>query len=122
MKCRRYPLVRRAHCALLATGNSEGRLLGRGKLGAVTTDLLERIIVDPAICFGKPTIRRHRLWVSLILGHLAEGWTVDAALAEFPQLEVDDVRACIAYGARLADVPFADLDAVMFMVDPYFQR
>ncbi len=79
--------------------------------GAVTTDLLERIIVDPAICFGKPTIRGHRLWVSLILGHLAEGWTVDAVLAEFPQLEVDDVRACIAYGAKLADVRFADLDA-----------
>ncbi len=60
---------------------------------------------------GKPTIRGHRLWVSLILGHLAEGWTVDAVLVEFPQLEVDDVRACIAYGARLADVRFADLDA-----------
>ena len=78
---------------------------------AVTTELLERIIVDPAICFGKPTIRGHRLWVSLILGHLAEGWTADAVLAEFPQLEVDDVRACIAYGAQLADVRFADLDA-----------
>jgi uncharacterized protein (DUF433 family) len=37
----------------------------------VTTELLERIVVDPAICFGKPTIRGHRLWVSLILGCLA---------------------------------------------------
>ncbi len=78
---------------------------------AVTGDLPARITVDPAICFGKPTIRGHRLWVSLILGHLAEGWTVDAVLVEFPQLEVDDVRACIAYGARLADVRFAEFAA-----------
>lgn len=78
---------------------------------AVTTELLERIVTDPAICFGKPTIRGHRLWVSLILGYLAAGWTVDAVLNEYPQLEVDDVLACIAYGAQLADVRFADLDA-----------
>ena len=77
----------------------------------MTTVLLERIVADPAICFGKPTIRGHRLWVSLILGYLAEGWTVDAVLTEYPQLEVDDVLACIAYGAQLADVRFADLDA-----------
>ncbi len=43
--------------------------------------------------------------------HLAEGWTVEAVLAEYPQLEVADVRACIAYGAQLADGRFADLDA-----------
>ena len=49
--------------------------------------------------------------MSLILRYLAEGWTVDAVLAEYPQLEVDDVRACIAYCAQLADVRFADLDA-----------
>jgi uncharacterized protein (DUF433 family) len=78
---------------------------------AVNAELLERIVTDPAICFGKPTIRGHRLWVSLILGYLAEGWTVDAVLAEYPQLEVDDIRACISYGAQLADVRFADLDA-----------
>jgi uncharacterized protein (DUF433 family) len=42
--------------------------------------------------------------------HLAEGWTVDAVQAEYPQLEVDDVRACIAYGARFANVRFADRD------------
>jgi uncharacterized protein (DUF433 family) len=48
--------------------------------------------------------------VSLILGHLAEGWNVDAVLAEYPQLEVDDVRACLAFGAQLADRRFVDLD------------
>jgi len=78
----------------------------------VTADLLHRIVVDPAICFGKPTIRGHRVWVSLVLGYLAEGWTEAAIVEEFPSIEVDDVRACIAYGAQLADVRFADLDDV----------
>jgi uncharacterized protein (DUF433 family) len=76
----------------------------------VAVDLLERIVTDPAVAFGRPTIRGHRIWVSLILGHLAEGWTVDAVLAEYPQLEVDDVRACLAFGAQLVNVRFADLD------------
>ena len=78
----------------------------------MTTELLERIVVDPSICFGKPTIKGHRIWVSLILGYLAERWTTEAVLDEFPQLTIDDIRACIAYGAHLADVRFADLDSV----------
>ncbi len=73
-------------------------------------ELLDRIVVDTNVCFGRPTIRGHRLWVSLILGHLAEGWTVEAVLAEYPVLEVDDVRACLGYAAQLADTRFADLD------------
>ena len=77
----------------------------------MTTDLLQRIVVDHAICFGKPTINGHRIWVSLILGYLAEGWTTEAVIEEFPQLTTDDIRACIAYGAHLADVRFADLDS-----------
>ncbi len=78
----------------------------------MTTELLQRIVVDPAIRFGKPTIKGHRIWVSSILGYLAEGWTTDAVLEEFPQLAIDDIRARIAYGAHLVDVRFADLDSV----------
>ena len=74
--------------------------------------LLSRIVVDPAICFGKPTIRGHRIWVSVILGYLAEGWTVEAIIEEFTGIAPDDIRACIAYAARLADMRFADLDDV----------
>ena len=75
-----------------------------------SAELLERIVIDPAICFGKPTIRGHRIWVSLILGYLAEGWTPEQIVDEFPGIDSDDVRACIAYGTRLADVRFIDLD------------
>lgn len=78
----------------------------------MTTELLDRIVVDPQICFGKPTIRGQRIWVSLVLGYLAEGWSAEQIVAEFPGVEVDDVRACIAYGARLADVRLVDLDDV----------
>ena len=72
-------------------------------------DLLDRISVDPAVCGGKPCVRGHRIWVSLILGNLAEGLTVAEILADYPGLEEADVRACIAYGAQLADGRFVDL-------------
>lgn len=72
-------------------------------------EAMERITVDPAICGGKPCIRGHRIWVALVLGMLAEGLTVAEILAEYPQLEEADIRACIAYGALLAGGRFVDV-------------
>jgi uncharacterized protein (DUF433 family) len=71
--------------------------------------LLERLSVDPNICGGKPCIQGHRIWVSLILGLLADGMSVEEILMEYPGLEDADVRACIAYGAKLANGRFVDL-------------
>lgn len=71
-------------------------------------ELLKRISVDPAVCGGKPCIRGHRIWVSLILDFLAAGESIDEILANYPGIESDDVLACIAYGAemsRLREVP-----------------
>ncbi len=65
-------------------------------------ELLERISVDPNVCFGKPCIRGHRIWVSLILDFLASGWTIKHILEEYPGLEEKDIYACIAYGAEVA--------------------
>lgn len=62
-------------------------------------ELLQRITVDPNICFGKPCIRGHRIRVSLILDLLASGMSIEDILREYPQLEEADIRACIAYGA-----------------------
>jgi len=62
-------------------------------------ELLQRITVDPNICFRKPCIRGHRIWVALILDMLASGMQIDDILREYPQLEEADIRACIAYGA-----------------------
>ena len=62
---------------------------------------LDRISIDPRICFGKPCIKGHRIWVSLILDMLTEGMTVEEILEEYPQLERADIFACIAYGAEM---------------------
>jgi uncharacterized protein (DUF433 family) len=60
--------------------------------------LLSRISIDPNICFGKPCIKGHRIWVSLVLDFLASGMTIAEVLKDYPQLKSEDVLACIAYG------------------------
>jgi uncharacterized protein (DUF433 family) len=65
-------------------------------------ELLSRITVDPDVCHGKPCIRGHRIWVSLVLDLLADGMTTEQVLDDYPGLEADDVRACVAYGAEMA--------------------
>ena len=74
-----------------------------------TDERLERIVNDPAVCFGKPTVHGTRVWVGLVLGLLADGTTVEDVLTEYPSLTVDDVRACLAYGARLSVGHFVDV-------------
>ena len=71
--------------------------------------LLNRISIDPNICFGKPCIKGTRIWVSLILDFLANGMMVDEILAEYPQLMAEDVRAAIAYGAEMAHERYVEL-------------
>lgn len=66
------------------------------------TSPLDRISIDPNVCFGKPCIRGTRIWVSLILDFLAGGETPEQILASYPQLAADDIRAAIAYGAEVA--------------------
>jgi uncharacterized protein (DUF433 family) len=74
-----------------------------------TDELLSRITIDPAVCGGKACVRGHRIWVSLILGMLAGGMTIDELLEDYPQLEEADIRACMAYGAKLAEGRYVDL-------------
>lgn len=62
-------------------------------------DYRERIVLDPAVRFGKPTIRGSRLAVEDVLSYLASGMSEDAVLADFPQLVREDIRACLAYAA-----------------------
>ncbi len=71
--------------------------------------LLERISIDPNVCFGKPCIRGTRLWVSLLLDFLAAGTTIEEILTEYPQLKREDVLAAIAYGAEMSRERFVDL-------------
>jgi uncharacterized protein (DUF433 family) len=63
-------------------------------------NLLDRIVVDPTIRFGKPCVRGTRITVGDVLGYLAGGMSEGQILADFPQLTSDDVRACLAYAAE----------------------
>jgi uncharacterized protein (DUF433 family) len=72
-------------------------------------ELLARISINPNICFGKPCIRGHRIWVSLILDFLASGMTIPEVLEEYPQLEMADILACIAYGAEMSRERFVEI-------------
>lgn len=71
-------------------------------------ELLSRISIDHNICFGKPCIKGHRIWVSLVLDFLARGWTVRDAMEQY-DLEEADVLACIAYGAETASERYFEI-------------
>lgn len=64
-------------------------------------DLLNRISVDPAICHGRPTLRGSRYPVEMVLELLSAGMTGDEVLADYEDLEREDIRAALAYAARL---------------------
>ena len=68
---------------------------------AMRENLLNRISIDPQVCFGKPCIRGTRIWVSLIVDNLAEGVSEEGLLAAYPQLQTDDIRAALAYAAEM---------------------
>ena len=70
--------------------------------------LLQRITVDPQICHGKPCVRGLRYPVEWLLEQLSSGMTEAQMLADFPDLEADDLRAACAYGARLSQVKRMD--------------
>lgn len=72
-------------------------------------ELLSRITINPQVCFGKPCIRGHRIWVSLILDFLASGMTAQEILEEYPDLTHEDILACIAYGAEMARERYVDI-------------
>lgn len=72
-------------------------------------ELLTRISINPNICFGKPCIRGHRIWVSLILDFLTSGTSIPELLEEYPQLQPEDIYACIAYGASMSSDRYIDI-------------
>ncbi|MCC6461853.1 MAG: DUF433 domain-containing protein [Saprospiraceae bacterium] len=71
--------------------------------------LLERISINPNICFGKPCIRGTRIWVSLVLDFLASEMTIEEILEDYPQLKKEDILACMAYGAAMSRENYVDV-------------
>ena len=66
----------------------------------LAANLLDRITLDPAICHGKPTIRGLRYPVESILEYLAGDDSFEDLLAEFPDLEREDLQACLQFAAQ----------------------
>ena len=64
----------------------------------------DRITIDPAICHGKPCIRGMRYPVENVLEWLASGMSIDEILADYEDLEREDVLAVLAYAARVTHI------------------
>ena len=67
-------------------------------------ELIYRITIDPNICHGKPTIRGLRYPVDNMLELLASGMTIEELLEDYPDLEREDLLACLQYAAKLAQI------------------
>lgn len=61
----------------------------------------DRITVDPDVLVGKPVIKGTRLAVEFIIELLAQGWSEDDILRNYPGLVSDDIKACLAYAGEL---------------------
>lgn len=73
--------------------------------------LLSRITIDPDICHGKPVIRGLRYPVETILEMLSSGMTIDEILADYEDLERDDILAALTFATQLSRVKRLELVA-----------
>jgi uncharacterized protein (DUF433 family) len=64
-------------------------------------DWRERITVDPKVLSGKPVIKGTRIAVEFVLELLANSWTVEDILTNYPQLKREDVAAALKYAAEI---------------------
>jgi uncharacterized protein (DUF433 family) len=62
---------------------------------------MDRIVVDPAVLCGKPVVRGTRLAVEFIVGLMAQGWSVEQVLDNYPGLTREDVQACLEYAREV---------------------
>jgi uncharacterized protein (DUF433 family) len=66
--------------------------------------LLQRITINSDVCFGKPTIRNMRYPVEMVLDLLSAGMTTDELLEDYPDMEKEDIQACLLFATRLMHV------------------
>ncbi len=64
-------------------------------------DWKERVVIDPEVHHGDPCIKGTRIPVSIIVGSIADGMTIERVCAGYRQLTRDDVRAALAYAAEV---------------------
>ena len=61
----------------------------------------ERIRVDPQVLVGKPVVKGTRLAVEFIIDLLAQGWSEDEILRNYPDLTREDILACLSYASTI---------------------
>lgn len=61
------------------------------------TEIEGRIAIDPKIAVGKPVIKGTRITVEFVIDLLANGWTLETILENYPQLRREDIQACLVY-------------------------
>ena len=69
------------------------------------TTVAERITVDPGMCGGRPCVRSLRIRVTDVLDLLAAGLSPEQVLEELPDLEREDITACLRFASRRVDHP-----------------
>ncbi len=67
-------------------------------------ELFSRITINPEVCSGRPTIRNMRYTVDLVLDLLSSGMTENEIIEDYPSLEHEDIKACLAFASQLTKV------------------
>lgn len=66
--------------------------------------IINRITIDPEICHGKPCIRGMRYPVEMILELLSSGMSNEEIIKDYPSIETEDIKACLLFASKLANV------------------
>jgi uncharacterized protein (DUF433 family) len=66
----------------------------------IMTGWKERIVIDPEILTGKPIIKGTRLAVEFVIDLLAQGWSEEEILRNYPGITKEDIQACLAYASE----------------------
>ena len=77
----------------------------------MSASLLNRITINPEIAHGKPTIRNKRYTVEGLLEYLAGSDSTEDLLKEFPDLEKEDIQACLQYAVLIMKHKYAEIKA-----------
>lgn len=74
--------------------------------------MIDRIVIDPAICHGQACVKGTRIPVYQIIGMLANGDTIEELLQQYPSLAREDILACLSYAALLAEEQLTPVEAL----------
>ncbi len=72
-------------------------------MGIEEIELMDRIVVHPNICHGKPRIRGTRIFISIILDWLAEDASFEEIINAYPSITVEDIKAVLKYSRMLIE-------------------